>query len=83
MFSKKLQYRNLFLRQTCPNYKPNLIHNGLNEIFFRHLPTNVMQQRSVVKECLDFQKNYNRGYEKIGVENLVNSKLTIYFPKFV
>lgn len=73
MFSKKLQYRNLFLRQTCPDYKPNLIYNGMNEIFFQHLtPTVVIQQRPAVKECLDLQEKYSRGYGTIGLENLVS-----------
>lgn len=73
MFAKKLQHQNSFLRLTCPNYEDNLIHNGMSEILFRHLsPTLVMQQRSIVKECLDFQEKYNRGYERIGFEDLVS-----------
>lgn len=67
-------YQNLFLHRTYPNqFKPDLINNGMKEIFFRHLiPKDVMQHRAIMKECLDFQEKYNRGFEKFGFENLVS-----------
>lgn len=80
MFTKNLQHRNSYLRLTCRDYKPDLMHDGMNVILHQHLSVPaVVKQQLIVGDCWEILEYQSRGYGDDGFITMVIEALIKYF----